>query len=264
MIENQEGSQVEQGVQTETSPASTTNSGQPASPTTGANSGAAEVPFHQRPEAKEYLERQERSLERKWGKKFEDYQKSFDQKLQEFQNNSNRQGQTLSDQDASQLRNLAKLMMADPETAKMLGLDKIGSLQDRIESMNSSSLEQAIEQETQTVIGDYAKKYGYEPKTLEQDIYDYISNDPYWSEQPQGKGVVTKAVRDFFADKQQELAERAANMKLVTDNQNKSKAGSQKPLGSGQATKELPKTMNEFLKMRFKEAHDKEGVSFGA
>ena len=247
------------------SSAPATNQGVENSASGAAKSTETQIPFHKNPDFQDYIGRQKKSWDREWNQKLESERNSWQKELQEIKSQFQKTtGQSLSEQDASQLRQLAKLMQSDTESAKILGLDSLKALRDEIESLKSSSSEQAIEREAGSVVNDYAKKFGYEPQTLEKELWEFIKDDDYWSQQPFSKGIFAKATRDFFSDKQQELAERAANMKLVTEQKEKTRVGSQKPVGNAQQGQEQPKTMREFLSKSFKAAADKEGVAFGS
>lgn len=269
-MENHEGnaeqtSQVE-GAVAEKSPASGSNSQTQNNTPGGANAGANESSFgkdfHKNPEVQSFLERQTKRQEREWNQRLQDMQKTYDQKFADLQQSFQKPGQSISEQDASQLRQLAKLIQSDPEAAKILGLDSIKTLQDELQNMRSSSSQSLVEREAESVVGEYAKKYGYEPKQLERELWEFIRDDDYWGSQDFSKGIFTKAARDFFSDKAQELADRAANMKLVTENTNKNKAGTQKPLGnSGNQEKQPPRSMREAI-LQSMDGMKKEGVTF--
>lgn len=267
MIENQEGTVVEgqetdQGAQ-ENSPASSTSKGTQNSPAGGANSGASDVPFHKNPEFQDYLGRQKKSWDRDWGTKLSEMQSTYDKKLQDLQTSMKQPGQSLSEQDATQLRQLVKLIKSDPEAARELGLTDLQGLKSEIENLRSTSSEASIEKEAHSVVSEMGPKYGYKPEEFETKLWEFIRDDDYWSNQPFTKGIFKKAAVDFVSQNSQELAERAANMKLVTQNQDKGKAGSQRPVGSGQQTKEeAPTSMRQAIRQSMK--RNSEGVALGS
>lgn len=246
------------GANSEGSPASPEIQTAQTSPATGAENGSKSVPFHQDPEFKSYLDRQRKSWDRdssaRHSAEVEKVKGEMESKIRDLEGKLNQNSGGMSDENRSQLRALANLIKSDPEAAKALGLDGIQELREKLSKYEQGSVMSTFNGELGEVSKSYADKYGYDAKEVEQDLLDYIKDDPLWSQMGMSKGVVRKAAKDYFSDKSEELAERAANKKLVDEANNKGKVKSQRP-ASG-ATQELPppKSMREAINRAAKSA----------
>jgi len=220
------------------------------SPASGAKPGEVSVPFHENPELKGYLERQRKSWDRdnqvKTAAQIAKMQADSDAKYQALESKLN--NGNVSEENSQQLRALAKLINSDPEARKMLGLDGIQELRDKLSQYEQGNQQNSFNGELVETAKSYAEKYGYDAKEVEQDLLEYIQNDPLWGQMGNSKGVIKKAAKDYFSEKTEELAERAANMKLVNEAKNKGKVSSQKPANGATQTLPEPKSFREAIK----------------
>lgn len=244
-------SEALEGANTETSPASDATQNTQTSPATGANTGSESVPFHKNPEFQSYLDRQKKSWERDAQAKFSgESQKmkgEYDAKFRELEHKMQATSGSMSEENRSQLRALSKLINSDPEARKELGLDGIQELRDKLSKYEQGTTLSTFNSELGETAKTYADKYGFDVKDVEQDILEYVQNDPLWSQMGMSKGVVKKAARDYFSERSEELAERAANQKLVNEQKNKGRVSSQKPGGGATQTPPEPKSFREAI-----------------
>jgi hypothetical protein len=214
------------------------------------NTQAEAVPFHERPEAKDYLDRQrkkwERDAERSWSEKLARQQADFDAKLSKLSQNG--QGRPKSDEQRRAILEAAQYFAEDPEARKLLGLDSVAELKQKYEETEFNRTREALDGELSTIVDKYAADYGYDKGDLRAELESFISNDVLWSQMSMSKGLIQKAARDFFSDKQADLAERAANLKLINEQKSKRGLASTKPANTAKQELPPPKNAREFFK----------------
>lgn len=250
--------EIQQGAVNEGSPSSSETQQAPTSPAPGANTGSETVPFHKQPGATEYIERQrknwERDSERKYSEQSERTKQEWESRYKQLESKLNNSGSTMSEDNKAQLRQLSQLLSSDPEARKMLGLDSVSELQEKLSRYEQGNTMSQFNSELNEVSDFYANDYGLDKKEVEYDLLEFVQTDPLWSKMGNEKGVLKKASKDFFSDKREELAERKANMKLVNEQKNKGKVTSQRPANG--VTQELPppKSMREAIERSAKAA----------
>jgi len=253
-----------EGAKTETSPISAETQVQNPSPASGANTSSENVPFHKNPEFQNYVERQRKSWERdytqKFGSEIQKLKSDYDSKYKDLESKLNRPNNQVSEEDRKQLRSLAQMLFSDEEIRKSYGLDQVQELREKLSKYEKGNEVSAFNQELSEVSKSYSEKYGLDPKEVEYDLMEFIKEDPLWGQLGISKGVVKKAAKDYFSDKQEELATRAANMKLVKEAETKGGLSSQKPANGVTQKAPLPKRMSDFLANSFREAAEKEGI----
>lgn len=253
-----------EGAKTEQSPSSAETQNQNPSPASGANTSSENVPFHKNPEFQSYIERQKKSWERdyssKFGSEIQKLKAEHEARYKDLESKLSRPSGNLSDADREQLRALFNMGLQDPEVRKMYGLDEVRELKEKLSKYEKGNEVSAFNAELSEVSKTYAEKYGMDPKEVEYDLMEFIKDDPLWGQLGISKGVVKKAAKDFFSDKQEELAVRAANMKLVKEAETKGKASSQKPVNGASQENPLPKHLRDFLHSRFRDEAEKEGI----
>ena len=245
--------QVTPGADTVASPTTPTKEVSPASPNGGAIPVADTLPFHERPEAKEYLERQARNLRR-------ELEESHRRELDKYRSENDSRYAQLQKQLGSQDNQLTPERRAEiQEAKKLLGLEGLDEMRQELSQFKQNRAQEAFDSEFNSVVEKYASEYGYDKKDLDYELRDFIVNDPLWGNMGNSKGVVAKAARDFFSDKQAELAERRANLKLINEKKSKSASSSQKPVGNGNPQNKVPTSVREVI-----EKLQSEGVKFGS
>ena len=215
----------------------------------GAAKPASEsVPFHKNPEFQSYLERQRKGWEREYSQRtksdMDKLRSEYDQKISQI---SQRQGnQGLSKEQSAEVENAAELIMSTPGAMKRLGLDRVEALEKKLAEYETGRTQDTYHNELSSVVDKYAGEFGFEKAELRDELDYFIQNDPLWSQFPKTKGIAAKAARDYFSDKQQELADRAANLKLVTEQKSKGALKTGKPIG-GKQEATAPKNMKELM-----------------
>lgn len=244
--------EIQEGAVTGASPTPAETQNPSNSPAPGANTGMESVPFHENPQFKSFLDRQkknwERDSERKYSEQTEKLKSDYDNRFKTLEQKMSQSGSGMSEENRTQLRALSQLLSSDPEARKMLGLEDMNELKEKLSRYEQGSTMTQFNSELSDVSKSYAEKYGFDVKEVEADLLDFIKDDPLWGQMGNAKGVIRKAAKDYFSDKSEELAERAANMKLVKESTNKAKVLSQKPSGGNAQTLPEPKNFRDAVR----------------
>ena len=258
--ENQNGQGVgpesTQGVESGASPTPPAQPSGQESAQSAVNAPVEKVPFDQREETREYRERQEkkwrRDSEKEWGERESRLRQEFQSEMSKL--NRGTQGKQLPDEQRRAIMEAASLLSQDPEARKVLGLDSLDEMRQKLESYENSRTQDTYRAELNSVAEKYAKEYGYDKEDLAYDLEKHRQSDPILSLVPMSPGLMAKVARDFFSDKYTELAERSANLKLINEKKSKSGLMSNRPAsGSSQEVKAPTNWKEQFAKIRREE-----------
>lgn len=217
-----------------------------------ANTPTEHLPFDKDPKVQRYLEKMLNKERRQFEEKFKSYEERLNQRQQAPTGNSTQPGLTPEEQQAVDM--LIEKISMSPKALEKLGLTKINSLEERFNQSNSAAMEQAMESDLSSVVSEYASKYGYEADDLQDQLLDYMANDPWLSGKQYHKGAMQKVAKLFFADKGKELAERETNLKLIKEKQTKQQNGTEAPSkGNSGKPSTNEKNLKDYLLRRVRE-----------
>jgi len=213
----------------EVAPATTKPDTQSGGTETPASGTTTPLPFHEDPKIKEYLERQDSKREQKWAKQFQELKDGYTKQLELFNQQRSAQGKPEVNQlPPEQEQALKQLVdMLGPRLKEQLGIGKMESLEKQLQTMTQAGSREAFESEMGTVSKEYAERYGYDAKQLDEDLREFIETDEWFADKQYSKGSVKKAAALYFSEKGQELAERAANLKLIKEQKEKKQNGTE-------------------------------------
>lgn len=217
------------------------------------------VPFNKDPELQRYIDRQVAKREQTFNKQMEEMRNSYIQKLEQFNANRAEQGKgpvnQLPPEQEQALLQLAEMMFSHKGIREKYGFEKISALEKQLSQQSTESGKQMYEAEIQDSISKYAAEYGYDKEELREEFEHFINTDPWFADKPYHKGSVQKAFKLYFSDKSQELAERAANLKLIKEQKEKKSVSTESAsLGkTGKAVGVKDKNMLDYLSRREQE-----------
>ena len=142
-------------------------------------------------------------------------------------------------------------------------MDKLAQLEEKTGSFTSSQVESALDKEQDAILK-RCSEFGLNPSEVfgqtdeegnvivKGEIQRYIESHPVLSKIGIAPGVPEMAFRALYFDKQMELADKRANLKLINEQQAKKKGLTQPPGSTSKGSK--PKeSMEEFLSRRIEE-----------
>lgn len=224
--------------------------GQPASPQV--------LPFHQNPEAQKWLSREQKRWERDQARRFDEMKSQHQRELDLLRAGMARpqNGQPINHEGRAQLKQLAEMLFGDDEIRQQFGLDRATKLEKEIESLREGSMRSQFDSELKSVVSTYSSKYGFQPGELEENLKEFIEEDPVFSQKDYRPGAIERAAKAWLFDHQGEVAERAANLKLIKEQEEKKKVSSEAPSGGN---KGKPKMIEKSLKAYLDRREQEEG-----
>ena len=219
----------------------------PGSEKTAPTVPSSPLPFHQDPKVQEYLNRQMTRREKEWNQKMQAMQEDYTSRMEKLA--ASRQGQpeqVFSPEQDTALAQLADLMAKHPKFRDVFGMEKSAKLERELSEYREANERKAFEGELSGVVKQYADSHGYDPKDLDTDLREFI--DTEYPEVGYKDGIVKKLAKLYFADKTDDLAQRAANMKLIKEQQAKKNGNVETPAGGAKKDdKNLPASMHQHL-----------------
>lgn len=220
-----------------------------------------QVPFGKNPEIQKYLDRQTRKAIQEERARWDKEHQSFkDQLLLSRTPEKTPSGPQLTQEQKEARAQLAELLFGDPEIRDKYGLSKVDKLEKFQQEAQLERSREMFESELGPLVKQYAEEYGMDPKELDEDIREFIETDEWFADKSFSRGAAKKAMRLFFDGKDSELAERKANLKLIREQAEKKKIGTEsasRTEKTGSAPKE--KGILTYLERR---AQEEGGISF--
>jgi hypothetical protein len=222
------------------------------------------LPFNKDPEVQRYIDRQVSKREQAFTKQMQELKDDYVKRLEKFNDGRVAQGkpevnQLPPDQEQALLQ-LAEMMFGHKTVREKYGLDKVSEIEKKLTASSSEAEKQVYESEMESTVNDYASKFGYDKDELREDIEEFIQNDPWFADKSFHKGSVQKAAKLFFSEKSQELAERAANLKLIKEQKEKKQVTTESTsTGSKGRQKVSDKNLDSYLDRRIQ---DEGGIKF--
>lgn len=244
---------VVEKTETKVEPVATETVTQQGGAETPATDTTTSLPFHKDPEVQKYIDRQLSKREQNWSKQVQELKDAYTKQLEAFNQNRSNAGKPEVDKlPPEQEQALEQLVsMLGPRLREKLGLGKIGELEKQLNSINQAGSLEAFEAEMSGVTKEYAEKYGYDAKELDEELRNYIETDPWFADKSYTKGSLIKAAKLYFADKGQELAERQANLKLIKEQKEKKQNTTEAPTKTtGNKSGSKHKRLEDFLDER--------------
>ena len=229
--------------------------------------GTERPPFHQDPEVQSYLEKQlqkrQEKMQRDWDKKFQEQKDLYTRQLENFNSRSAQPSGTqkppLTGEQRQAREELAEMLFGDPEIRDKYGLSKVDQLVKQQQEMLLDRSREVFDAELSPLVQKAAEKYGMDAKELDAEIRDFVSTDPWFEDKNFTRGSASKVVRLFFADKESELAEREANLKIIREQNEKKRVGTEKAASNGKpGSRPLESSLDAYLERRAKE----DGLTF--
>lgn len=222
-----------------------------------ANTVTEKVPFHKDPEVQKYLDKQLSRREREWSEKIRGIEDMYRGKLENLTASlapKNAGDPPMTPDQKNALLSLVKLIKSDPDAAKELGLGSSEELKKEIENIQWSKAVESFDSEASSVANTYAERYGLDKGEFEEELREFIQSHPYFNQSPYSQGMLEIAAMTMTKDRQAELADRAANLKIIKEQQEKKKISTERPAGGKAADKKAPKSLGDFLRQRVAEA----------
>lgn len=227
------------------------------SPSGGADTGGAQapvqerLPFHEDPQVQSYLQKMMSRKEKEWERRFQERDTEYTRRL-EAMTKPTAPGAALSEEE-----------QAVQMLRQKLGLDKLderlGEVSKSHSQFTQSQLDTMADAELSSVVESLSKQYGYKPAELQEEILNFVADHPLGSRDYK-KGSIEAMGKLWAYDKQAELAERAANLKLIKEQQDKKKVATESPNGAKKSPgKRANESMDDFLARREREEG---GLSF--
>ena len=201
------------------SPPVTTEQSQTPTNVSGAEpaKSAENEPFHKNPRWQKMV------------KDNQDYKTRLETMERKYQENLERivQGQTqkvnptLPDEQRQALMSLVNLIKNDPDASSALGLNQSTELRQELERMTKGQEQRQFNSELDTLSKSYAQKYGLKADELAEELSDYIETSPYFNGIDYREGLLEAALNNMLFPRLGEMKEREANLKLITEKNNK-------------------------------------------
>ena len=216
------------------------------------------TPFHKDPEVKSYLEKMMSRREREWEKRIRGVEDMYRGKLENLVNLTQPKvagQQALPPEQRQALLELVRLIKSDPDAAKELGLGSSEELRQQIEKIEYGKAQENFDGEVSSVIGTYSERYGLDKTEFEEELREFIQTNEFFNNSHYSKGMVEIAAMTMLKDRQAELSERAANLKLIKEQkEKKGQATERSSVTSQTPSKKMPKTLQDFLSQRVAES----------
>jgi len=234
----------------------------PAVPASDSQSKPSLPSFIQDPEAKKYMDSYLSKQERKWQQRMEEQSREYTSKLEAMTQRAFQPQQT-AQQDPNQkaaLEQLADMLFGNPDLLKKYGLD-ISDVRSRLDQMGQGASEYQMDSELEQVSKQYGERFGMSAEEVKNELLEAMESDPLYGNRAYTKGIINSIAKSHFFDRSDELATRAANQRLLQEQELKKKAGTQptqKVGGSGGSGK---LTEQEFWDKRAPEILKESGKS---
>ena len=244
--------QPDEVVETQETEAKTDANKEVSSPSKGSddsNSGSSPAkaveepePWHKSPAWKK--------REATWEKRLGEMQNKYEEVLRNqarFNVPDKGQGTQLSQEDRQSIIKLAQFIKEVPEAAEMLGISRSEALQQQLQGMQTQRSEEAFNTELDSCVSEYSSKYGVKADELKEQFAEFLEDNPFYASKDYSKGVVKAAFKTMLFDRQDELAERKVNLKLIQDK--KQKQNGVEPVSKGAVSKNgvKPKNLSDHL-----------------
>lgn len=204
------------------------------------------LPFHKHPKWKGMQDENKRLKQT-----LEERDRKFELQLAELKGMTQAQTkQATAGMDPEQrqaLLNLVRLIKSDPDAAKELGINSIDELRQRQEQLVSSRNEESFGKEVESTLSEFSEKYGLDKAELEQEVSDFIDANPFYSSKDYSQGAYRAAATAYLFPKLDEMKERAANLKLIKEQEAKKKANAESPGAPSGTETSKPASMRERL-----------------
>lgn len=192
------------------------------------------LPFMQDPEVKKWLDSTLSKREREWQRRMDEQSREYTSKLEAMTQRAFQPQQT-AQQDPQQraaLEQLADMLFGNPDLLKKYGLD-ISDVRSRLDQMGQGASEYQIESELEQVAKRYGDKFGMSPDEVKSELLEAMESDPLYGNRSYSKGIIDRIAKAHFYDRSDELATRAANQRLLQEQELKKKGGVQQPQKTG-------------------------------
>jgi len=243
---------------------------QSTSQSNGANVGGAQasapastetrLPYHKDPEAQRWLNSQLSKREREWQKQLQQSSEQHRRELDLLRAGMGRNNAPAGNPEEEHALNLlAEKLLANPLIREKYGLDGAKSAQAELQKLREEQTRVMVDNELESVVGKYAVKYGYEPQAFREELLEFLDSDEFEGATYR-KGSIERAAKAYLYDRQGEISERAANLKLIKEQNDKKKVTTE---SSSTGTKGKPnmgeKSLSSYLDRRVDEEG---GISF--
>lgn len=198
---------------------------------------------------------------REWKQKYSEIEKMHREQVEFMRNfmsqNSNKsqsQPQQVDERSQAVLQ-LVDLLKNTPGALEALGFSKINDIEKRTASFEEQRAREVFDSEFDRILKYGTETFGLDEEELEQELVDYIENDPLLSQANFIPGAIQKAFRDLYWDRMDELKERAANLKLIKEQKLKKEGNTETPKQNDTSKNDTPSEldMGSFIKRRIAE-----------
>lgn len=217
------------------------------------------LPFNKDPEVQKYIDRQ---IEKRAATREKQMQDEYVKRLEEVNQRRADSGkppvQQIPKEQEDALMELAEKLFSNPAVREKYKLGR-EDLETQVQSLKQERERESFESELDSVLSKYSSEYGYDKGELDDQIRDFIANDPWFADKPYSKGAAEKAVKLYFSDKSKELAEKSVALKLIKEQKEKKSNSTESSSSKGSKSSVKDKSLKDFLDRRTQEEG---GISF--